>query len=218
MLTNVKTNARMLTTAAIAALMTAPAAFAADDVQSGTAYNENDAAIADSRTASQADGTDNDVTAGTEYNPAENERIGDSRTASEADGMDNQVTDGTEVSPVDERIADDSRVAADAADNELTTVTVNDLVGRNVMSADGEDIGAIDYVVDHQGEHAGVVGVGGFLGMGEHNVAIPMSAFNITHDGEIELKNVTVSEIEAMPAIDADMIVPLDDAKVVDMG
>jgi hypothetical protein len=53
------------------------------------------------------------------------------------------------------------------------------LIGINVYGADNERIGDINEVlVDRQGNaDAVVVGVGGFLGIGEKNVALPFNAF-----------------------------------------
>ena len=53
------------------------------------------------------------------------------------------------------------------------------LIGLNVYGADNERIGDVNEVlVDRQGNaDAVVVGVGGFLGIGEKNVALPFNAF-----------------------------------------
>jgi sporulation protein YlmC with PRC-barrel domain len=57
----------------------------------------------------------------------------------------------------------------------------NDLIGVNVIGADDSSIGAVkDLVMDGENRLVGiVVGVGGFLGIGEKSVAIPMDAANI---------------------------------------
>ena len=53
------------------------------------------------------------------------------------------------------------------------------LIGLDVYGADNQKIGDVnDVLVDRQGNaDAVVVGVGGFLGIGEKNVALPFSAF-----------------------------------------
>lgn len=55
------------------------------------------------------------------------------------------------------------------------------LIGANVYGPDGKPIGAInELVVGSQGEvHAVVIGVGGLLGIGEKNVAVPFRSLNI---------------------------------------
>ncbi len=70
--------------------------------------------------------------------------------------------------------ADDRFLVRQEADQML----VNNILGVDVVSAAGENIGNVDDVVaDRQGQILGiVVGVGGFLGIGEKDVAIPVDA------------------------------------------
>lgn len=60
----------------------------------------------------------------------------------------------------------------------------SDLIGTRVVSADNESIGDVnDVVLDHNGQIvAAVVGVGGFLGIGEKDVAVPFSALEFATD------------------------------------
>jgi sporulation protein YlmC with PRC-barrel domain len=61
---------------------------------------------------------------------------------------------------------------------------VNDLIGVNVIGADDASIGSVkDLVLDAEHRVVGViVGVGGFLGIGTKNVALPMADLNIVPD------------------------------------
>lgn len=74
------------------------------------------------------------------------------------------------------------------------------LTGNQVKSnvEDDEDIGTItDLVIDEDGQiNAVVVGVGGFLGMGEKNVAIKWDSLELTknEDGEDYVISVNASE------------------------
>jgi len=56
------------------------------------------------------------------------------------------------------------------------------MIGLNVYNNDNEKIGDIsELIVDRAGKlEAVVVGVGGFLGLGEHDVAIPYGQINWT--------------------------------------
>jgi hypothetical protein len=57
------------------------------------------------------------------------------------------------------------------------------VIGLNVYNNNNQDIGEIkDVAFDHNGVRAYIVSVGGFLGMGDHYVAVSPSAVNITHD------------------------------------
>ncbi|MGY3453977.1 PRC-barrel domain-containing protein [Bradyrhizobium sp. USDA 4353] len=61
----------------------------------------------------------------------------------------------------------------------------SNLVGLDVYNSSNKDIGEIkDIALDQNGRTAAyIVSVGGFLGMGEHYVAVKPSAVKITYDG-----------------------------------
>jgi sporulation protein YlmC with PRC-barrel domain len=60
----------------------------------------------------------------------------------------------------------------------------SDFIGERVYGANDESIGEInDVLMDAKGQVAGVIiGVGGFLGIGEKDVALPMSALQFRND------------------------------------
>src|SRR3954451_8025708 len=64
------------------------------------------------------------------------------------------------------------------------------LKGLNVYNNNNEKIGDIDeLLVDSTGKvEAVVIGAGGFLGMGEHNVAVPFSQIKFTNESRREAK------------------------------
>lgn len=79
------------------------------------------------------------------------------------------------------------------------------IVGLNVYNAKNEKIGDInDLIVDAKGtvSHA-IVGVGGFLGMGEKNVAIEFSSLKISRDKDGKLTAMADSTKEALTAAPA---------------
>ncbi|MPR08004.1 PRC-barrel domain-containing protein [Microvirga tunisiensis] len=61
---------------------------------------------------------------------------------------------------------------------EMNQIMASDLIGTRVVSANNESIGDInDVIVDRNGQvMAAVVGVGGFLGIGEKDVAVPFKS------------------------------------------
>lgn len=73
------------------------------------------------------------------------------------------------------------------------------LIGKELRSANGENFGEIEDVVEEQGTvKAVVVEVGGFLGLGAKRVAVP--AEQISPQGDHVLaKGLTQTEIEKMP-------------------
>lgn len=80
---------------------------------------------------------------------------------------------------------------------------VSDLQGKTVYGSDGANIGEInDILISQNGSiNAVIVGVGGFLGMGEKNVAVNMSALHLGGNSKDRITlNVTRDELKSAPA------------------
>jgi sporulation protein YlmC with PRC-barrel domain len=83
---------------------------------------------------------------------------------------------------------------ATAANSPFVTVQegmawrVSELEGTDVYGSAGEDIGEIkDILVDKQGQVTAVlVGVGGFLGIGEKNVAVSMNSLQFQTEAQVD--------------------------------
>lgn len=77
--------------------------------------------------------------------------------------------------------AGSSTYLTEQAENQIS---VNDFMGQEIYTADNQSIGDIkDLLVQNDGGVvAAVVGVGGFLGIGEKNVAIPFDKITITRE------------------------------------
>src|SRR5262245_29328435 len=76
------------------------------------------------------------------------------------------------------------------------------VMGKAVFNENNDKIGTIDDIVVTQNKWApyAIIGVGGFLGMGKHDVAIPMSELklNSNKDGYL-LRGATKETLKAMP-------------------
>jgi sporulation protein YlmC with PRC-barrel domain len=87
--------------------------------------------------------------------------------------------------------------------------SVRKLVGKSVYNLDGKAIGSIsDFVVDTRtsGDKPityAVVGVGGFLGLGKKDVAIPIDHMRLQGDRIQVSSNVTEDQLKRMPEYDA---------------
>jgi hypothetical protein len=91
-------------------------------------------------------------------------------------------------------------------DAEARDITADMLEGARVYGSDDEDVGEIDRLIisqDGQIEHA-VVDVGGFLGLGEHPIAVTMDELQILREengGGVRIFiDSTQSELEKKPA------------------
>ena len=67
-----------------------------------------------------------------------------------------------------------------------TQISANDYIGKSVYTAEDESVGDINDLILEQdgGIVAAVIGVGGFLGIGEKDVAVPMENISMTRDME----------------------------------
>lgn len=70
----------------------------------------------------------------------------------------------------------------------------SDIIGASVVGADGKTVGAInDIVLEQTGSaQAAVIGVGGFLGVGEKRVAVPFSQLQVARDGNGAIDKITL--------------------------
>jgi sporulation protein YlmC with PRC-barrel domain len=71
---------------------------------------------------------------------------------------------------------------------ETNQIMASDLIGTRVVSANNESIGDInDVIVDRNGQvMAAVVGVGGFLGIGEKDVAVPFKSLEFMNSQQAQ--------------------------------
>jgi hypothetical protein len=89
-----------------------------------------------------------------------------------------------------------------ALDMQLSALTVDEVLGMNVENPDGNDVGEIDYVIRQPAGPAAVIGIGGFLGLGEYTVALPLTDFSVDEDGDTLIVATDEEVLEQMPEID----------------
>lgn len=65
----------------------------------------------------------------------------------------------------------------------IDQMTVGDMLGMNAVDPEGSTIGDVDYVIQQPGGAAAVLGIGGFLGIGEYTVALPLEGFELNPEG-----------------------------------
>lgn len=96
-------------------------------------------------------------------------------------------------------VADSGKVAQQQAANELR---IDWITGTTVTAPDGVEIGKIgDLIVDGESGQmiAAIVGVGGFLGMGEKQIAVPFDQLSVNYDAQEIVSTLTKDEAEAAP-------------------
>src|SRR5690606_32897767 len=84
----------------------------------------------------------------------------------------------------------------------LGQMTADELIGMNVVNQDGEDVGDISDVVISKDDQAvlAIISVGGFLGVGEKEVAVPFDQLQQGEDEAILLSSATEEELKQKPA------------------
>jgi sporulation protein YlmC with PRC-barrel domain len=87
-----------------------------------------------------------------------------------------------------------------------SVMTVSDYIGKRVYDASGNDIGEVnDIILSADGKLAAtILGVGGFLGIGEKDVAVPVGAVKIVKDGDTARLQIaaTKEQLQAAPGYD----------------
>ena len=81
-----------------------------------------------------------------------------------------------------------------------TGADANKLIGRSIKNAQDETIGKVEFVyIDKDGKvDSVIVGVGGFLGMGEREVKLAWKDLKISQGGEKVTVNMTKDQLKAM--------------------
>ncbi len=186
------------------------------------------------------EGTDDDVTvvttAPSAVDPAETGAADGQQTRDMAQGdtgqtgqMDGEETDmaqggtsqaGDQETDMAEGDTGQTGGASSGARNDIShfaEMTVGQILGMEVSGTDGSDVGEIDYVYRNADGYMAVIGIGGFLGLGEHTVALPLGDFSINETGDgLVVDGMTEADLEAMPEIDESGLQSLPDDHVID--
>ena len=102
---------------------------------------------------------------------------------------------------------DDLIISSDAL-NGAKMMSANDFIGKTVYTRANENIGEVnDVILSQNGVNAVILGVGGFLGLGEKNVAVSMSSIEIAKDGSSSklIVDATKEQLNSAPKYDASM-------------
>ena len=106
----------------------------------------------------------------------------------------------------------DSTATAAVTVDASKAVLATSFIGSSVYTASNENVGDInDLIFDNKGAiQAVIVGVGGFLGMGEKDVAMPLDKITVTRDETNAIKltiQASREDLEKAPAFDKTLFV-----------
>jgi hypothetical protein len=118
------------------------------------------------------------------------------------EGMTGEMTDTTGM---------DGEVAQAPTFTSLEEMTVGDVVGFVAYDPEDNRIAEIDYVIEDGDGAKAVLGIGGFLGLGEYAVALPLTDFELREDGMSFVLSTDKETLKEQPEIDESTIESLPD-------
>ncbi len=88
--------------------------------------------------------------------------------------------------------------------SQLAPMRVDQLTGKSVINDTGDEVGKVKDIVRDKtsGQVAAVVGIGGFLGIGEHDVTISLQDLSMRGDRLQAPAGTTKDKLEKMPQYD----------------
>ena len=98
-----------------------------------------------------------------------------------------------------------------AATQPQQAVSIEEVLGSSVVNANGEEVGEIeDLVLGQDQTHYAILSVGGFLGLGEKQVAVPLEQLRLGEDRTYLMSAETEEQLEAMPEYEEKQFLPLE--------
>lgn len=91
------------------------------------------------------------------------------------------------------------------AEGRTWRILVSEIVGRDVVNRRGEELGTVDRVIRSNDRLYVVLEHGGFLGLGEDEVAVPLDRISsVQGDDQLLMRGMSEEDIEAMPNISSE--------------
>jgi putative membrane protein len=88
-------------------------------------------------------------------------------------------------------------------------ISIEEVLGSSVVNSAGEEIAEIeDIVLDENQEYYAILSVGGFLGIGDKKVAVPLDQLQLSEDKVYLMTAETEEQLEQMPEYDEDQYQP----------
>lgn len=127
-----------------------------------------------------------------------------------------QDTTATDTMPANDGVVvTDDTTAVAPLYTDIKEMTVGDALSMIAYDPTGERVGDIDYVIQGLDGAEFVVGIGGFLGLGEYTVALPIEEFDLNADGTGFVIDTTKERLEQLPEFDESNAESLPDDVVI---
>ena len=97
-----------------------------------------------------------------------------------------------------------------AATQPAQIVSLEEVLGASVVNAEGDEVAEIEDVVLGEGDqYYAILSVGGFLGIGDKKVAVPLDQLQLGEDEAYLMSGETEEQLEQMPEYDEEQYRPL---------
>jgi sporulation protein YlmC with PRC-barrel domain len=102
-----------------------------------------------------------------------------------------------------------------SGENQLLNMQVKDIKGKSVVNATGEEIGDVKNIVQNRTDNSvqAVVAVGGFLGIGAKQVAIPIDQLSLQGDKLMLGSLSTKDQIKQLPDYEKSQYLDIQDSQ-----
>lgn len=127
-----------------------------------------------------------------------------------ADVQSDEGVAGTDTQMTADTQSDETAPDAQMADS-FSGMVVADVKGQPVIEANGAEVGTVDHVIENAGQTEVVIGMGGFLGIGQHDVAVPLNQLTQGAEGTLQLSDTTEEELNLMPEVEMDTVTELSE-------
>jgi len=107
-----------------------------------------------------------------------------------------------------EQQPDPSMAADEPTEGEQGFVSLEEVLGSSVVNENGEEVGTIEDLVIKDEVHYAVLSVGGFLGLSEKEVAIPLDELKLGEDESYLMSTETEGQLEELPEYEATQYQP----------
>jgi putative membrane protein len=108
----------------------------------------------------------------------------------------------------DEEQPDPAMAADQPTEGESGWVSIEEVLGSTVVNENGEEVGEIQDLVAKDDAYYAVLSVGGFLGIGEKDVAVPLDELKLGEDESYLMSTETEEQLEELPEYEATQYQP----------
>lgn len=114
-----------------------------------------------------------------------------------------QVAVAGDAEQPDPSMAADAPAQEQPAEGQAGFVSLEEVLGSSVINENGEEVGTIEDIVVKDEAHYAVLSVGGFLGLGEKDVAVPLDELKLGEDEVYLMSTETEGQLEQLPEYEA---------------